>query len=158
MTHPPQRSAFDFFHGRWRVQHRRLAERLVGSTSWLEFTGTCDVAPLLDGAANIDDNVLDLPGGAYRAATLRAYDPATDAWSIWWLDGRTPTHLDPPLVGRFVDGIGTFFADDALAGRPIRVRFTWTATEPDRPRWEQAFSTDGGSTWETNWRMSFTRR
>lgn len=158
MPHPPQRSAFDFFHGRWHVQHRRLAERLVGSTSWLEFTGTCDVAPLLDGAANIDDNVLDLPAGAYRAATLRAYDAATDAWAIWWLDGRTPTHLDPPLVGRFVDGIGTFFADDALAGRPIRVRFTWTATEPDRPRWEQAFSTDGGATWETNWMMSFTRR
>ena len=26
------------------------------------------------------------------------------------------------------------------------------------PRWEQAFSDDGGLTWETNWVMEFTPR
>jgi hypothetical protein len=25
------------------------------------------------------------------------------------------------------------------------------------PRWEQAFSEDGGETWETNWVMDFAR-
>ena len=42
----------------------------------------------MDGYGNADDNVLDLPNGrAYRAVTLRAYDPETGQWAIWWLDG-----------------------------------------------------------------------
>lgn len=152
-----QRAAFDFFHGRWNVRHRRLAERLVGSTTWVEFGGTCAVSPLLAGHGNVDDNLLELPSGPYRAVTLRAFDAATDRWAIWWLDGRTPAQLDPPLLGRFDDGVGRFFADDMLAGRPIQVRFLWTATDPAAPRWEQAFSADDGATWETNWEMRFSR-
>lgn len=148
---------FDFFFGRWRVTHRRLDRRLVGSSTWIEFGGTCEVRPLLGGHANVDDNVLDLPGGSYRAATLRAHDAATGRWSIWWLDGRAPHQLDVPVVGGFVDGVGTFDADDQLDGRPIRVRFRWSTREPHRPTWEQAFSPDAGATWETNWQMQFTR-
>jgi hypothetical protein len=33
----------------------------------------------------------------------------------------------------------------------------WTSAGPDAARWEQAFSADGGKTWETNWIMDFTR-
>ncbi|HJQ37589.1 MAG TPA: DUF1579 domain-containing protein, partial [Thermoanaerobaculia bacterium] len=51
------------------------------------------------------------------------------------------------------DGVGHFEGDDHHEGTPVRVRFTWT----QEPRWEQAFSTDGGATWETNWIMRFTR-
>ena len=148
---------FDFFHGTWRVEHRRLVGRLVGSTSWEQFGGRCVVWPLLGGQGNIDDNLLELPAGPYRAATLRAYDPATELWSIWWLDARRPAQLDPPVVGRFRDGVGVFEADDVLDGRPIRVRFRWTALDPARPTWEQAFSPDGGATWEANWEMRFHR-
>jgi hypothetical protein len=36
-------------------------------------------------------------------------------------------------------------------------RFIWTVTSRDACRWEQAFSVDGGRTWETNWIMDFTR-
>jgi len=41
--------------------------------------------------------------------------------------------------------------------RVIRVRFVWTHAGPDACQWEQAFSPDGGASWETNWRMTFTR-
>ena len=81
---------FDFYIGRWRVHHRRLKERLAGSDEWEEFEGTSRAWPILDGAGNIDDNVLELPSGTYRAISLRSFDPATDRWSIWWLDGRNP--------------------------------------------------------------------
>ncbi len=150
---------FDFFLGSWQVQHQRLQHRLVACTDWDHFEGTTTVQPLLGGLANVDDNCLDLPGGSYRAVTLRSADPATGLWSIWWLDGRRPGHLEVPVVGRFVDGLGTFLADDSLEGVAIRVRFLWLTTAPEtgRPRWEQAFSADGGQTWETNWRMDFTR-
>ena len=71
--------------------------------------------------------------------------------------GRTPTQLDPPVVGGFLDGVGLFYADDVLHDRPIRVRFRWSVLDRAAPYWEQAFSADGGDTWETNWHMAFTR-
>ena len=113
---------------------------------------------LMGGYGNVDDNVVELPGGAYRAAGLRSFEPKSGKWSIWWLDGRTPLGaLDPPVRGSFRDGIGTFLADDTFNGMPIRVRFTWSKITPTSCHWEQAFSTDGGNSWETNWAMDFKR-
>ena len=148
---------FDFYMGTWRVHHRRLKERLAGSDDWAEFEGTSRAWPILDGAGNIDDNVLELPTGTYRAISLRTFDPATDQWSIWWLDGRNPGRLDPPVVGGFRDGVGTFLAADTFNGRRILVRFRWSDMTDTTCRWEQAFSTDGGTTWEVNWIMESTR-
>ena len=149
---------FDFFVGEWSVHHRQLKERLSGSHEWVEFEGTTSTRKIMGGWGNMDDNVLDKPGGAYRAVTLRAFDPATGQWSIWWLDGRTPSaNLDPSVKGRFENGIGTFYADDTLKGKPIRVRFIWSHSSPSACHWEQAFSPDGGKTWETNWIMEFRR-
>jgi hypothetical protein len=149
---------FDFFIGAWRVEHRRLKARLAGSTDWETLDGTCAAQKILGGQGNMDDNVLNLPGGAYRAVTLRAFDPRTSTWAIWWLDGRTPHALDAPMIGAFRDGVGTFFADDTFAGLPIRVRFLWTRTHEASPQWEQAFSANDGESWETNWIMRFHRR
>jgi hypothetical protein len=148
---------FDLFHGRWVVHHRRLKDRLAGCTEWEVFGGNTCVQPLLGGAGNLDDNLIELPAGPYRAVTLRSFDPATKQWAIWWLDGRYPHTVDVPMVGGFEAGIGTFFADDTFRGRPIRVRFLWSNITAATARWEQAFSADGGKTWETNWEMDFTR-
>jgi hypothetical protein len=148
---------FDFYMGSWRVHHLRLEERLAGSDDWQEFEGTSTAWPILDGAGNIDDNVLELPAGTYRAISFRTFDPESGRWSIWWLDGRYPTRLDPPVVGGFENGVGTFIADDTFNGRPILVRFIWSNLTATSTRWEQAFSPDGGATWEVNWIMESTR-
>jgi hypothetical protein len=148
---------FDFFVGTWRVHHRRLVKRLTGCTRWETFEGSCTTRTMLGGAGNIDDNILEAPAGTYRAATVRTFDPGTGDWSIWWFDGRTPHQLEPSVVGRFRDGIGTFYADDTLRGLPIRVRFVWSEITASTCRWEQAFSPDGGATWEPNWVMQFER-
>jgi hypothetical protein len=148
---------FDFLSGRWRVHHRRLKSRLTHSNEWEVFTGTCEARAIMDGQGNIDDNVLDLPGGTYRAATLRAFDSRTRTWVIWWLDGRNPQHLDPPVTGSFERGVGTFYGSDSWEGKPILVRFIWSEIAADSARWEQAFSGDRGMTWETNWIMEFRR-
>lgn len=154
---------FDFIIGDWRVRHRRLRTRLAGCSEWIEFEGTSSTRRILGGFGNLEDNTLELPGGAYRAVALRSFDPATATWSIWWLDGRYPDRIDPPMVGGFADGTGLFYAEDVYAddihdATPIRIRFTWSSLETDAPRWEQAFSVDGGDTWETNWTMDFFRR
>lgn len=146
---------FNFIMGSWTVVHRRLNERLVGCTDWTEFSGTSTTRKILQGFGNIEDNVLDFRDGPVHAVALRSFDVATRTWAIWWLDGRAPHRLDVPVIGSFVDGVGTFHADDVLDGRPIKVRFLWHPNPGARPRWEQAFSPDGGQSWELNWTMEF---
>jgi hypothetical protein len=157
-TQPGCPTDFDFFIGEWDVTHTRLRTRLAGANDWETFPGRNTAARILGGFGNVDDNLMDLPEGPYRAVTLRAFDPAAGTWSIWWLDGRTPGAIDVPVVGRFEHGVGVFLAHDTFNGQPIVMRFTWSVPAPDRPRWEQAFSADGGATWETNWIMEFARR
>jgi hypothetical protein len=89
--------------------------------------------------------------------SLRFFDPKTRRWSIYWADSRRSGLLDPPVIGGFEGGVGIFEGDDTFEGTPIRVRFTWSRTDTPSPRWEQAFSADGGKTWETNWIADFTR-
>ena len=153
----PRTADFDFLIGRWAVHHRRLKERLIGCTEWEEFAGHSELRTLMDGRVNVDDNVIELPGRTYRAVTLRSFDPGSKQWAIWWLDGRDPHRIDTPMIGSFSDGVGSFYADEVVQGQPVRVRFLWTHITPTSCRWQQAFSTDPGLNWETNWVMDFKR-
>ena len=146
---------FDFLLGAWRVQNRRLAERLQGSTQWVEFEATSVARRVLDGLGNTDEFRTDHDGGLV-GMSLRFFDPARQLWSIYWADTRRCV-LDPPVVGSFAGDIGIFGGADTFAGRPIVVRFIWSGITTSTPRWEQAFSDDGGATWETNWVMEFER-
>jgi hypothetical protein len=147
---------FDWLVGRWKVRHHRLKERLAGSHDWEDFDGTSQEWLTLGGYGTIDDNVIELPSGTYRAMGFRAYNPDTRQWSVWWLDARRQT-IDPPVRGGFAGGRGVFVGDDVLRGMPVKVRFIWSDITPASARWEQAFSPDGGRTWEMNWSMQFTR-
>jgi hypothetical protein len=150
--------AFDLRVGKWIAHNRRLKERLANDHEWVEFESTQTFWTLMDGYANVDENLFRIPGGEYHGTTLRAYDPATGQWAIWWLDGRHPSgSLEPPVKGRFENGVGTFYADDTLRGKPIQVRFLWSGITATSAHWEQAFSPDGGKTWETNWTTDFRK-
>ena len=147
---------FSFQDGHWTVHHRKLRKRLAGSDDWVTFNGTTTAGPLMAGLAGYEDNFLDDPSGPYRAEGLRRIDPKTGLWSIWWWDGRF-AEIDPPVTGGFEKGVGTFLGDSVFEGRPIRVRYIWDMPAQGRPRWQQAFSADGGGSWETNWLMEFRR-
>ena len=73
---------FDFFIGDWRVRHRRLRRRLAGETHWDECGGATSTRKILAGLGNLDENVIDLPSGAYEAITLRLFDRESQTWSI----------------------------------------------------------------------------
>lgn len=148
---------FDFLFGDWTVHHRRLAKRLENSTEWIEFAGPATARKVLGGLGNFDEIAVNLPEDPYLGATLRLFNPETGNWSIHWMDSRHPGTLDPPMIGRFENGRGLFFGDDTFNGKPIRIRFIWTPLTQTSCRWEQAFSADGGATWETNWTMDFER-
>ena len=150
------RHDFDFFHGRWRLHNRRLKDWLVGSGEWIEFGGALDCRPVLGDIGNLDELTADY-GEGIHGLSLRLYDPATRRWSDYWASRRDGL-LNPPVVGGFVDGVGTFFGEDRFEGRPVRVRATWTRRGVDEVEWRQAFSIDRGRTWETNWTMRMIRQ
>ncbi|TQF70070.1 DUF1579 domain-containing protein [Pseudoalteromonas luteoviolacea] len=149
---------FDFIIGEWNVTHHRLKDILVGCDEWVEFIGESSTVKTLGGFGNVEDNHLHYPDASVRAKAIRSYNSATKEWSIWWLDGRNPHTLDEPVIGRFLDNVGRFYAQDSYQGQAIKVRFIWNSTDPDMPTWEQAFSKDNGETWETNWKMTFTKK
>jgi hypothetical protein len=149
---------FDFFVGDWRVTHRRLRKRLANSGDWEEFEGTSHCQSLLGGLVNLNESVAERPGGPTRGMGIRAFDARTNQWTDWYFSDRNPTQIAVEGTGTFTNGVGTFLNDDTFEGKPIKVRGLWSAVTPHSFQWEQAFSVDGGKSWETNWVMRHVRK
>jgi hypothetical protein len=145
---------FDLLAGHWNIQNRRLKQRWVGSDEWDEFPATSAMQLTLGGIGIFDE--YKAPARGFAGITLRLYQPATQQWSLYWANSRDGV-LQPPVHGRFVKDVGTFYGDDVDDGKPVRVRYIWSRITRTSARWEQAFSIDGGKSWETNWIMDFTR-
>lgn len=152
------RADFDFLYGRWSVTSHRLTALFSNADSWDTFEGYATSSGHLDGLANIDE--IRFPTRGLAGMSIRLYDIDAAAWRIRWVcngDGL----LRAPLAGRFetaADGrrIGVFTGEDMDGSRSVKARVRWIADEI-APRWEQAWSLDNGLSWETNWRMDFTR-
>jgi hypothetical protein len=155
--HPQDgRADFDFASGRWQVHSRRLREQLQGSTAWEEFVGISVARKVLGGLGMIDEITNERAAGPTQGMTVRLFDAQTQQWSIYFADGVHGT-LTTPLIGGFTQGRGVFYAHEPIAGKHIFSRFLWLDITATSYRWEQAFSADGGSTWETNWIQDHTR-
>ncbi|HEU0025494.1 MAG TPA: hypothetical protein VFQ25_00120 [Ktedonobacterales bacterium] len=151
------RADFDFFMGSWNIKHHRLAERLKGCDTWEDYAGTAEARKVLGDLGNTDEITMDTPAGCVRGMTVRLFDPHTRLWRLYWASNASGI-MDEPLVGRFQNGRGEFYGHEIVGGVAIFSRFIWTPMSDEQCRWEQAFSADGGRTWETNWIMEFTRR
>lgn len=145
---------FDFIHGRWSIANHRLKDPGVGSDDWDEFPSTSWCEPRLGGLANIEQ--IDCPARGWTGMTVRSFDIAAGEWAIYWVSSRNGL-LQPPVRGRFNADGGVLEGPDAHGGRPIIARYIWSDIQADSARWTQAFSFDGGATWEVNWVMDFAR-
>ena len=148
---------FDSCIGSWKVRHRRLKERLANNNEWEEFDGTSHWQALLGGLVNLNESVSYRASGISRGMGIRAFDVTTKTWTDWYFSERAPTQIAVEGTGTFVNGVGTFLNDDTFNGKPIKVRGLWSNITRNGFQWEQAFSPDGGRTWETNWVMRHTR-
>ena len=142
---------FDWELGTWHTSVRVLAAPLSDSDDqWLEFEGTSVVRPLMDGRANVVELRVSGPAGELEGLNLRLWEPASRRWSATFASLRDGL-LTPSVLGGFDGGVGVFHGEDEVAGRAVRVRFVIEREGPDVARFTQAFSDDGGATWETNW-------
>lgn len=148
--------AFDFEFGEWTAHISRLTEPLTGSSTWVDYTGTSVVRRVWDGRANLGELQVAGPAGRIEGLSMRLYNPETREWYISWANSRNG-QLGPPMVGGFRDGIGEFYNQEMFNGRAVFVRFIFSEIAANSFRLEQAFSSDGGRSWEPNWIARFER-
>ena len=150
---------FDFLIGDWKAHVRRLPDRLVGSTTWVEYHGISNHKKILNTNANFEEFEVDNPEKHLhiKGQTLRLYNPDSHQWSIYTLDLDKGALNLPPVVGQFTGNRGEFYDQEQYKGRSILVRYVWLNISPKSARMEQSFSPDGGKTWETNWICELTR-
>jgi hypothetical protein len=147
---------FDFEIGTWKTHLRRLVHPLTDSTTWVEYEGTSVVRRVWNGRANLVELVADGATGHFEGLNLRLYNPESQQWSLNFANSNSGT-LSQPTIGEFNNGRGEFFDQETLNGRAILVRFVISDITPNSCRFEQAFSEDGGKTWEVNWIATDTR-
>jgi hypothetical protein len=147
---------FDFDFGSWKMHIRRLVHPLTGSTEWTTMEGTTVTHKIWNGRANLAEVEADGSSGHLELLSLRLYDPQAHQWSIHFATSDNAV-LSVPAVGEFHDGQGEFYDSELFHGRNILVRFRIGPVSANEVRSEQAFSADGGQTWETNWINTYTR-
>jgi len=150
---------FDFLIGDWKAHVKRLPDRLNGSTTWIEYDGISRHKKLLDSNANFEEFAVESRDKTLRikAQTLRLYDPESHQWSIYLVDLDKGQLSLPPVIGQFTGKRGEFYDQELWKGRAILVRYVWQDLSPRSARMEQAFSADGGKTWEVNWICELSR-
>jgi hypothetical protein len=147
---------FDFEFGDWTTHIKRLEHPLTGSTSWVEYDGPSIVRKIWGGLGNLGEIDVSGPAGRIQGLSLRLYDPQTRQWFVRFANSRDGD-LGPPMIGGFKDGRGEFYNQETLNGRSIFVRFIFSGVTDKTFALEQAFSADGGKTWEANWIATFKR-
>lgn len=150
---------FDFLIGDWTARLRQLERPLTGSTTWVEYRGVSRTHKVLDTNANFEEFAVQSLDGTKRkkGQTLRLFNPKTREWSIYLVDADNGLLPMPPVTGSFANGVGEFYDQELWNGRTIFVRYQWRAQGPNAAHMEQAFSADGGRTWEANWILDLTR-
>ncbi len=154
---PAQRDGthdFDWDIGTWKTHQKRLLHPLTGSTKWVEYNGTDVVQKIWDGA-NQGVVKADGPAGHLEIYTLRLYNPEAHQWNIYFSPKGGGT-ISLPVVGEFKNGRGEFYDQEPYQGRTILVRFSISDITPNSCHFEQAFSADGGKTWEPNFIVTET--
>ncbi len=147
---------FDFEFGSWKAHIRRLVHPLSGSNEWMDLDGTSVVRKIWDGRGNLGELEVSGDGVHVEGLSLRLYNPQSQQWSIYWSNSRDGS-VGVPMVGGFENGRGMFYDQENFNGKAIYVRFIFSEISADSFKLEQAFSADGGKTWEPNWIAAFQR-
>ena len=150
---PGRPGEFDFLAGNWKISHRRLKD--AKTKEWDVFQGEATCWTILGGVGSVEE--LRIPARDFSGMGLRLLDVENRVWNDFWVNGRSGVLTTPGQTGGFINGEGTFGADDVDGDQPIKVRGIWDSITPSSCRWWQSISRDGGRSWEENWFMDWVR-
>jgi hypothetical protein len=150
------KSDFDFYPGNWTIRVRRLKRRFQSSIDWIEDQAAEEIRPILGGLGLIGQFRQKTDDAIYEGMALHLFDPATKLWSNYWADSDLG-FLEPAVTGSFEKNAGVFYGKDVFENKPIDVMYKWDLSDRNNPVWSQAFSNDGGKTWETNLIMHYSK-
>ena len=146
---------FDFNVGTWHTHIKRLLRPLSHSNDWVQYDGTVSVRKALGGAANVEEVEASGPNHL-EFLNVRLYNEKSRQWSLNGASSADGT-LGTPMYGGFTDGRGVFYDQEPFDGRMILERQTFFDITASSYAFEQAFSDDGGKTWEPNFVAHLTR-
>jgi hypothetical protein len=107
---------------------------------------------LFGGAANLDG--ISFPTKRFTGLRLRLFAPVRTQWPLNRASSLACCNR-LPSAGEYDNGRGEFYGDDTHEGTPVQCRCICSQITPASAHWEQAFSSDAGQSWETNWIMDF---
>jgi hypothetical protein len=143
------RHDFDFCVGKWKTHISQLINPLSHFNDWVKLEGDVTIRSIGDGKGFLEEIEVVNASVHFNAITLFLYDPKAGQWS------ETFTNLSSgvpeiPKIGEFKDGVAEMYATKTFNGRAILVRGKWSNITANTHTYEEAFSEDGGKTWETN--------
>jgi len=146
----PGQHDFDWQFGNWDIQMSRMEHPLSGKPSWTPLDGTVRVRKLWNGRANLAEIDTKGPSGHLEFLSLRLFNPTAHQWSLNFVSSNSGVFANP-MIGGFADGRGDFYDQEPYNGKAILARFSFINLAKEGNGDEQAFSADGGKTWEVNW-------
>jgi hypothetical protein len=136
--HAGELALFGRFVGEWQVDNRSLIE---STAEWVESRFRWVFAWILDGRG-VQDVIVGAHGRA-SGTTLRIFDPALDAWRVYWFGVAGGDYCDLRAVADGPDGILL----DGVQTDGRRIRWQFSGITADSFVWEGRVSNDGGASW-----------
>jgi hypothetical protein len=146
------RGDFDFLAGNWAIRHHRLKNDTADE--WVDFRSSATVHRVLDGIGSVEE--LRNPDGSALGMGVRVWLAEQKVWADHWTSAANGV-VNPPQLGRFIDGEGVFTSEETVDGVAWIYRGVWDEITPRSCRWHQSSSRDGGQSWAWNWWMEWER-
>jgi hypothetical protein len=140
---------FDFSTGKWRTHISQLIHPLSHSNDWVKLEGEETTRSIGGGKGFLEEIEVVNASGHFNGINLYLYNPKTGQWSQTFTNLSTGVP-ENPKIGEFKDGTAELYSTKAFNERTVLVRGKWSNITTNTHTYEEAFSEDGGKTWETN--------
>ena len=136
-------SQFDFWVGNWNL--------FSGDSS----SGTNTIYKIMDGCA-VQENFSN-PKTGYDGKSWSVYNSVAKVWQQTWVDNQGG-YID--LSGKFEDGKMTLVTQTRTLndGRKQIYRMVYGNITPNSFDWDWGSTTDGGTTWNSVWKIHYVRK